>query len=212
MTIGELIRNARKEKNMTQRKLGELCGINEANIRKYESGRQKPKIETIKKIADALQIPIIALLPGPVAAKMVEYEDIASDIKRDMIDNACTFDEFNEARNTKTSDIQLALLSSDIRQTSIPIHNKIPTSSKEDLQAINIKAAEEPDLESYEVNPFFNYLSSIGYRITFNEDNQTYDLIKHDNLVCALTSSELKRVARSSQATIEAFLKAWEDK
>ena len=75
MTIGELIRNARKEKNMTQRKLGELCGINEANIRKYESGRQKPKIETIKKIADALQIPIIALLPGPVAAKMVEYED-----------------------------------------------------------------------------------------------------------------------------------------
>lgn len=56
MTVGENIRRIRKEKGLTQKELGELCNINEANIRKYESGRQNPKIETIDKIADALGV------------------------------------------------------------------------------------------------------------------------------------------------------------
>ena len=54
MTIGERIKAARKAKGLTQKQLGELCGINEANIRKYESNRQRPKIETLSKIARAL--------------------------------------------------------------------------------------------------------------------------------------------------------------
>lgn len=54
MTIGENIKRIRKEKGLTQKKLGELCGINEANIRKYENGKQNPKIETVSRIASAL--------------------------------------------------------------------------------------------------------------------------------------------------------------
>lgn len=61
MDIGERIREVRNIKGLTQKKLGELCGINEANIRKYESGRQNPKIETIQKIADALNVPFMVL-------------------------------------------------------------------------------------------------------------------------------------------------------
>ncbi len=53
--IGEKIKKYRKEKGLTQKKLGELCGINEANIRKYELGKANPKIETIEKIAKALE-------------------------------------------------------------------------------------------------------------------------------------------------------------
>jgi len=49
------IRRIRKKRGLTQKQLGELCGIDEANIRKYESGKQNPKIETIEKIAGALQ-------------------------------------------------------------------------------------------------------------------------------------------------------------
>lgn len=55
MTIGENIRKIRKEKGFTQKQLGELCGIDEANIRKYELGKANPKIETIEKIAQALE-------------------------------------------------------------------------------------------------------------------------------------------------------------
>ena len=58
MTVGQNIRRIRQEKGLTQKQLGELCGINEANIRKYESDRQNAKIETLKKIADALQSPL----------------------------------------------------------------------------------------------------------------------------------------------------------
>ena len=54
MTIGERIRNARKARNLTQKQLGELAGIAEPTIRRYELGRLKPKFETIVKIADAL--------------------------------------------------------------------------------------------------------------------------------------------------------------
>lgn len=56
MTIGERIKEVRKEKGLTQKKLGELSGIAESNIRKYENGKQNPKIETIQKIASALEI------------------------------------------------------------------------------------------------------------------------------------------------------------
>lgn len=56
MTIGERIKHFRKEKNFTQKQLGEKCGIDEANIRKYESGKANPKLETLEKIAHALDV------------------------------------------------------------------------------------------------------------------------------------------------------------
>lgn len=63
MTVGENIKEIRKEKGLTQKQLGDKCNINEANLRKYENGKQTPKIETIKKIADALEVPCTRLLP-----------------------------------------------------------------------------------------------------------------------------------------------------
>ena len=63
MTIGARIKAARTAVGMTQNEVGKLCDIDAANIRKYESGRQKPKIETVQKLADALDVPL-ALLMG----------------------------------------------------------------------------------------------------------------------------------------------------
>ncbi len=56
MTVGENLRRIRKERGLTQKELGELCGIKEANIRKYELGKANPKIETISRIAKALGV------------------------------------------------------------------------------------------------------------------------------------------------------------
>ena len=66
---GDMIRKYRTEKGLTQKKLGELCGIADSNIRKYESGNQNPKIETLQKIADALDIPVNRLLAGKIILK-----------------------------------------------------------------------------------------------------------------------------------------------
>ena len=66
---GDMIRKCRNEKGLTQKKLGELCGIADSNIRKYESGNQNPKIETLQKIADALDIPVNRLLAGKIISR-----------------------------------------------------------------------------------------------------------------------------------------------
>lgn len=61
MTIGENIKYFRKEKGLTQKELGNLCGINEVQIRRYELGGSNPKLETIQKIATALGVEPYAL-------------------------------------------------------------------------------------------------------------------------------------------------------
>lgn len=54
--IGSRIKHFREKQGMTQKQLGEKCGIDAANIRKYESGKQNPKLDTLKKIAKGLGV------------------------------------------------------------------------------------------------------------------------------------------------------------
>ncbi|MGN8875284.1 helix-turn-helix domain-containing protein [Pseudoflavonifractor sp. HCP28S3_F10] len=62
MKIGEKIRFIRLEKGMTQKQVAERCGMADSAIRKYESGTQTPKIETLRRIAEALDVSIYELL------------------------------------------------------------------------------------------------------------------------------------------------------
>lgn len=59
MTIGENIRKIRKEKKLTQSELAQKIGISYQQIGQYETGKRKPKIETIDKIATALGVKIV---------------------------------------------------------------------------------------------------------------------------------------------------------
>lgn len=62
MTVGENIRRIRKEKGLTQKQLGDLCGIKDANIRKYEINPTiTPQLKTIEKIATALEVKVTDL-------------------------------------------------------------------------------------------------------------------------------------------------------
>lgn len=56
MNVGEKIKSARLKKNLTQKQLGELCGMADSAIRRYELGGANPKIETLRRIASALDI------------------------------------------------------------------------------------------------------------------------------------------------------------
>ena len=60
MALGNNIKRIRIARRLTQKQLGELCGINEAQLRRYELGgkNSKPKIETLQKIANALNISV----------------------------------------------------------------------------------------------------------------------------------------------------------
>ncbi len=56
MTIGEKIKKIRTSKGLTQKQLGDLCGMADSAIRRYELDKANPKIETIQKIAEALSV------------------------------------------------------------------------------------------------------------------------------------------------------------
>lgn len=63
MTIGSKIRQIRLEKGIKQKELATLAGIPTITLQQYERGVTKqPKIEQVKKIAAALDIPVTVLL------------------------------------------------------------------------------------------------------------------------------------------------------
>ena len=62
MSVGENIRRERMRAKLTQKQLGERCGIAEPTIRRYELNSLNPKFDTLTKIADALGISVARLL------------------------------------------------------------------------------------------------------------------------------------------------------
>lgn len=80
MSIGENIKKIRVQKGLTQKQLGELCGMADSAIRRYENGRANPKLETVEKIANVLDVNASILLGfnideyGPIKSEE-EYEE-----------------------------------------------------------------------------------------------------------------------------------------
>lgn len=80
MDVGQKIKELRKEKRITQRELGERMKISQQQIAQYENGKLKPKIETVKKIADALNVSIDELMPDSYERDIqMGYELMATD-------------------------------------------------------------------------------------------------------------------------------------
>lgn len=52
------IKKYRLQRNLTQKQLAEMCNMYESQIRKYETGKANPKIQTLSKIASALELPV----------------------------------------------------------------------------------------------------------------------------------------------------------
>lgn len=52
--LGQAIKQARQERHMTQEQLGELVGVQKAQISKIENSVKNARFETILKVFDAL--------------------------------------------------------------------------------------------------------------------------------------------------------------
>ncbi len=59
-TIGARIKQARRQKGLTQKELSQLCGWSDfpARVSNYERGQREPKSEHLGKLADALSVSI----------------------------------------------------------------------------------------------------------------------------------------------------------
>lgn len=71
MNIGEKIRLLRKKAGLTQKELGQKLGISQAAIGQFETNRSNPQIETLQKIASALDVPVQDLLPDTLYNRLL---------------------------------------------------------------------------------------------------------------------------------------------
>lgn len=62
MHIGQAIRAARLEKDLTQSALAQRSGISNAYLSQIEAGKQEPSLDTLEKICQALDVPAYVLL------------------------------------------------------------------------------------------------------------------------------------------------------
>src|SRR5262249_38877128 len=62
--IGRLVRLGRAKRGMTRRQLAQGSGASERYLAQIESGAGNPSIIVLRSIADALDVPIVELLPS----------------------------------------------------------------------------------------------------------------------------------------------------
>lgn len=65
MRIAENIKNARKQRHMTQKQLAAKTGLAIITIQQYEAGKYEPKYENLEKLSKALEVPIVDLINTP---------------------------------------------------------------------------------------------------------------------------------------------------
>lgn len=100
MTTGELIKRYRKSKHLTQKQLGELCIMPDSQIRQYESGRIVPKLDTLQRIATALNVSYTALLPAQVEGT----ESVPAAIDPDIESLLSNYDKLNSHGREKVKE------------------------------------------------------------------------------------------------------------
>ncbi len=83
--VGEHIKKARQEKGLSQKALGQLLEVSQQHIAQYEGGKRTPKLETIQKLATALEVSLFDLVDKEEFDKAIHIET-KSRIKR-QIDN-----------------------------------------------------------------------------------------------------------------------------
>ncbi len=76
-SAGQRVYAARTSKGWTQQDLADHSGIARANIARIEAGRHAPQVDTLRRVAQALQVPLTWILEVPGKATSPEYSTLA---------------------------------------------------------------------------------------------------------------------------------------
>lgn len=107
MSIGDNIRNIRKQKGLTQAELGKRLGCTQQTIALYESSGDSLHVTTVKKVAAALHVDVAELLvdTASVASPFHRYlESIGYVVS---YDNGLELQTGNSAVQLSNGDIKL---------------------------------------------------------------------------------------------------------
>jgi transcriptional regulator with XRE-family HTH domain len=90
MEIGNRLRSVREEKNLSQGDIEQRTGLLRCYISRVENGHTVPAIETLEKIARALEMPLYVLmyegeeppaLPPRVGKRSDEWGNVGKDVR-----------------------------------------------------------------------------------------------------------------------------------
>jgi len=75
LAFGERIRRARAARELTLAELAELAGVSKSLISQIERGRRDASLDTVRKVASALQVPVFSLFVEEADTQMVVRRD-----------------------------------------------------------------------------------------------------------------------------------------
>ncbi len=76
----ETLKKLRREKNLSQKELGNKLGLAESTIGMYEQGKRQPDYETLLKIADFFEVSLDFLLGNPRGGSSVRETEASYNI------------------------------------------------------------------------------------------------------------------------------------
>jgi transcriptional regulator with XRE-family HTH domain len=85
MNIGQIIRRLRREKDITQKELGKAVGVAESTISLYESGRNIPDLNMMRKLAIFFNVSLDYLAGDGVAEKPAKYKPEFSAVELELL-------------------------------------------------------------------------------------------------------------------------------
>ena len=74
-TLGKRLRDFRKQRGLSQEKLAEAADLNTTFVGSIERGQANPTLDTLCKLANALDIDVLDLLYSPETVSGMKYRD-----------------------------------------------------------------------------------------------------------------------------------------
>ena len=99
--FNENLRAARERKNMTQKNVADNIGVAKSTYSLYESGNREPNVQTIKKLADLLNVSADDLLGLNQEPTTIAAHFDGDDFTEDELEDIRAYADFVKNRRNK---------------------------------------------------------------------------------------------------------------
>ena len=142
--LGRRIRGARRERGRSLREIAEVAGVSESFLSQVERGVASPSVQSLRRIAAALSVPVVTLLAGPESSGRV----VRAGERRRMLDRRGHWvDEFLTPISARRLQVNMTLIEPGFGEPEPYTHN----SDEECVVVLEGRLEFETDGERYDL-------------------------------------------------------------